>query len=360
MWITLRAGGVKRKNRESGIGTTGFRALCYRRRLAMASSPRTWRTTAARFAFLFSATLTLSAGILLAFQDPSLSRAAVLSSLGLNLVASVVFALIFSFFSTERQERALGENLDDQFSELSRALLVQIAETQRTYMPNRRYPATDSFDPDFNRDLNTSIASTASYVFRGPSARYVATRLAHVHHNPASVRISMVDPSDESALYRRAADRRLWPSSSGKSNAQLRDEMQDEILMSIVALFDYRHVCPVEIIYTADPSVYRMEMTDDAVYISWYHADASLAKEMPESLRFQNGTFLYGLLQLETRRLFELSKKGVTFSSAQGDDYLEEHLRTVSGRNVVSTEISAWRAEHTRYTAPFADYLRNL
>ncbi|GHF54940.1 hypothetical protein GCM10010218_40350 [Streptomyces mashuensis] len=326
----------------------------------MASSMQSWRTSAARFAFLFAAALALAGGVLLTLQDKNMTSAAIMSSIGLNLVASVVFALIFSFFSSEKQEAALKENLNEQFGVLSDALLDRMSDANRIFLPSGRYPATDTFDDDFNRHLNQSLATTTSYVFRGPSARFVAARLSHVHHNPGSVRVSMLAPDNPSALYQRAADRRLWPSSVGKTSSRLSEEILTEILMSIVSLFDYRHVCPIDIIYSADPSVYRMEMTDDSVYISWYHANSSLEKQMPESLRFPKGSFLYSILDLETKRLFELSENRVRFDSTKDEAFLITHMQTISGRAITEEDVAAWRAEYRNYTLGFSDYLRNL
>lgn len=326
----------------------------------MATPARAWRTSAARYAFAFSAAVSVVAGTVFIGQDEDLTGSQVLSSIGLNLVASVIFAVFFAFFATEKQEAALRENLEDHFRDLSGGLLDQMSESNKSFLPMMRFPSINGYGKDFNLDMERSLEQTSSFVFRGPSPRYVAARLQHSTRHPASVRVSMIDPQNNEALYKRAADRKGWPASQNKTPQQLYEEIREEILCSVVALFDYRHACPVEVSYTADPSVYRYEMFDDSVYVCWYHEQGSLGKEMPEALKFSNQSFWYKLLRMEDQRQFDLSQKKAKFDAAQDDSFLIAHLWQVTGDQPSPDDIRAWRTRYTELSADFVGFLTVL
>lgn len=326
----------------------------------MSSPVQAWRTSAARYAFSFAASFSVITGMIFITQDDELAASEILSSLGLNLIASVIFALVFSFFATEKQEKALKENLDEQFQELSARMLDQMSESNKMFLPIARYPAVNGFGEQFNIDMERSLAETSSFVFRGPSPRYVAARLKHSSRHPGSVRISMIDPQNREALFKRAADRRRWPSSRDKDTQQLCDEVKEEIFCSVVALFDYRHACPVEISYTADPSVYRYEMFDDSVYVCWYHGQVSLGKEMPEALRFSNDSFWYDMLKMEDKRLHDLSKIKVRFDASHDEAYLLSHLQQLSGEQKTEQDVASWRSTYPEFSRNFIDFLNAL
>lgn len=130
--------------------------------------------------------------------------------------------------------------------------------------------------------------------------------------------------------------------------------------MSIVALFDCRHKCPIQIIYTLDTAVTRAELSEDSIYISWYHSPTSPGTVFPETLRFPAGSILYETLKLDMTRQFEIFDEGVTFDSSQGDDYLVEHLCKVTGNNVRDESLVQWRSTYRAFIQRFETMLRDL
>lgn len=209
--------------------------------------------------------------------------------------------------------------------------------------------------------MTRSLEETRFYAFRGPSARYVAARLRESNHYPQQVKVAMLSPGDPRAIQRRAADRAPWGRSQGRDMQQLESDLRHELILSVVSLFDYRSFCPVDLLYVEDTAVYRYEMFDDSVYVSWYDSPRSRSLEMPESLRFPVGSFLYKTLRLDLIRRFDISSnKAVTFTPQQDDDFLAQHLSVVLGEPVNQSDLDTWRREHESYVEDFSDYLKSM
>jgi hypothetical protein len=296
-------------------------------------------------------------------QDHTLSTSVVLSSIGLNLIAGVLFAVIFTLLSTRVQERSIEQGIEEQLRDLSANLNNELAMWNRSFLPTETYPPLDplnGYGDKFNIDMTRSLEGTDFYAFRGPSARYVAARLRESQRIPQQVRVAMLSPGDRRAIARRASDRRLWARSRGKSLQMLETDVHDELIMSVVSLFDYRHICPVDLLYTEDTAVYRFEMFDEAVYVSWFHGPHSSGREMPESMRFLADSFYYKTLRLDLMRRFEISPHKVTFDASQDDQFLVDHLRQVAGIEMTVNQLASWRERYREYVADFVVYLRSL
>lgn len=324
------------------------------------TTPRSLRRKLTVYALALSYAIAVIVGILLTIQNRNLTRDDMLSAVGLNIISSVIFAIIFVTLSSRVQGRDLEENISELFNEHSDRLLDRISESNRAYYPSVQYPPSKDFNEIFNRDLTNSLEQTNFYFFRGPSPRYLPARIEASKRGPSRVHVAMLDPKSSKALTRRAADRRQRPDSRTKTVDELVHELREELLMSIVALFDCRHKCPIQIIYTLDTAVTRAELSEDSIYISWYHSPTSPGTVFPETLRFPAGSILYETLKLDMTRQFEIFDEGVTFDSSQGDDYLVEHLCKVTGNNVRDESLVQWRSTYRAFIQRFETMLRDL
>ncbi|MFF0434234.1 hypothetical protein ACFYU9_18645 [Streptomyces sp. NPDC004327] len=317
------------------------------------------------YAFWLACLAALLVGFGMAWFDDQLTARAVLSAIGLNLVASVIFAVLFSLLSQRIQERATDQTLKEGLDRFSVSVTAELSKGREEFLPMAVYPAVeptpgDGFGDRFNIDMTHSLERTGFYAFRGPSARYVAARLRRARHFPHQVTVAMLSPGDARSITRRAADRRRWATSAGQTAEQLEEALRLELIQSVVSLFDYRRYCPVSLLYTEDPSVYRYEMFDDSVYISWYHSDASEAKEMPETIRFGKDAFVYRVFQLDLARRFGISSQTVTFTATDDEEVLKRHLAGVTGAPVDDADLARWRAGHEAYVAGFVGFLDGL
>ncbi|MFD0545700.1 hypothetical protein ACFQ1B_25000 [Streptomyces mexicanus] len=92
------------------------------------------------YAFATASLVVLIVGVVFVNLDRSLSGRQVLANLGLNLIASVIFAVIFSWLSGRVQEASLQESLEDSFTEFSNKLTATVAQGNADFLPNALYP----------------------------------------------------------------------------------------------------------------------------------------------------------------------------------------------------------------------------
>src|SRR5262249_40154570 len=128
-------------------------------------------------------------------------------SLGLNLIGSAIFALIFASLATWVLDRNQRASIEDIVRAGVSDAIAGTGLLTRVYLPGAGYPALDTFGPGVYRAPLQSIESSKVYDFCGPSPRFVAARLRRIKHCPEQIRVSMMDPTLNSAIMRRAADR---------------------------------------------------------------------------------------------------------------------------------------------------------
>ena len=302
----------------------------------------------------------LITGLLLIDGNGTLGDPDTKFQIGLNLIAAAVYGSILAGIAAwvleRNQIQAIREAVRTEAADVHRL----VAAASPTYIPAAVYPASDGFSEDFNRDLMDSISRSGSYAFCGPSPRHVAVRLRCLPKPPRSVRIAMVDPTFQPSVHRRAVERGLQRVNAKKDADELKGALYQELLFTIVDLFDYREFCSVELVYHYDPIVYRFEMTDDAVFLSWYNGPSSPRRPMPESMQFQRSSFYYSVLSQTMARRFEASDS-VKFTGSSGDEDLVDHLaRLLDDEDEAREVVAQARLTRRQRGKKLTDYLRTI
>ncbi|WP_026423931.1 hypothetical protein [Actinokineospora inagensis] len=324
---------------------------------------RSLRRTLVRYSFITACVMALLVSLILTMFGHSLDARDILSSIGVNMFASVVFALMFAGLANWIQDRHTQDTIAESLDELGDRLTESMARTNRLFLPAKHYEGlnpTTTFGDDYNTDMTADLEETVFFAFYGPSARYVAARLLAARHHPQQIRVAMINPANRRAISRRAADRASWLKSQGQPIDQIERDLEDELLMNLVSLFDCRKMCNIEILYNDDTAVYRYVMFDQAVYISWYHSPRSTQMELPESYRFAKDSFIYSTLRMDLMRKFEISPHKTLFDSTHTDQDLIDHLTTLTTRPITPTNLTHWRAAQLQDSASFRTYLTTL
>jgi succinate dehydrogenase hydrophobic anchor subunit len=304
--------------------------------------------------------LAFTIGFFLVQGNGKLDSANARFSLGLNLIGSAIFALLFATLTTWVLDRNQRDSIEEIIHSGMDQIAANVSVLGKVYLPLAEYPALDTFGVGFNRALMESIERSRVYDFCGPSPRFVAARLRRIKNCPEQIRVSMIDPRLGASVMRRAADREKWASSAGNTIVEIEKLFREELVQAIVALFDFRMTCPVNVVYTNDLVVYRMELTDDAVFFSWYHGPSSSDKEMPEAAQFGNESLYYRVLRQEMTRRFEVLPNKVSFDSSQTDDDLMLHLYGITGTAYDASDLARMRREYAQYTAGLIVFLQSL
>jgi len=319
----------------------------------MADRSSTWaRRALGAYAFALACVVSIGLGIFLVTRDKTLQSDQVLSAIGLELIASVIFSIIFTLLSSRVRDRILYDVLVEHANTMSAQILEKLTNSD-SHIPIATYRADNNYSADFNRAVAKSLNESRLYAFRGTSAKYVPSRLKAVHNRPEELRVVMIDPTSTPALRRRATDRQRHPEERSRSVEALVDALKDEILMAVVALFDIREICNLDIAYSTETAVTRLELFDDSVFISWYQEQHSTEVKFPETFQFRAGSFLYEIQRMDIFRRFDIAEKKVTFDSSHDEQYLIEHLSTLISSAVSPEDVTQWREKYARFSAPF-------
>jgi hypothetical protein len=347
----------------------------------MATESTRIRKTLSAYALALACVTIIAIGVGLTTIDRNLSTRQIFAMIGLNLIASVVFAVIFSLTSSRVQERmqseshaeqhdALGLRLLQQDSELSVKLLDQhsiasdrllqtIAKYNKFYLPITHFADTESYNSEFNRSITHSLDTSTRYYFRGTSAKYIPIRLRNARSLPEQVKIVMLDIKAEKAVSQGAADRQLYL--RDRDPDQLAAELIDETLMSLVALYDCRNLCNIEIAFNAASGVTRVELFDDSVYVCVRHRGTDGEKApFPGYVQFDRESYMWEYQRQELARRMEIAGETVIFHARRRGDELVAILSAIAGRSVSQNEIDAWRASYDNSVAAFTLTLRGL
>jgi hypothetical protein len=326
----------------------------------VSTPPSKLRSWLARYAFALACSLAIMLAFVLVYQDPALGTKKVLSAVGLNLLASVIFALVFTVLSARVQERNLLDKLEEQFQQLSAEMQKGLQKTATQHVPTKTYEASASYQEQFNRDVSASLRATKLYVFKGTSAKYVPARVRACRQQPQQIRIVTLDPRNDAVIRRRAVDRQRLTEFAHASLEELMRQVRDEIKMALVALFDIRHSCAIDIALCEETAVTRVEQFDDAAYISWYQAPTAAIYTFPETVRFEHGSFPYEVERLELNRRFEIGANILRFGGSQGDAELCDILTQVTGERVLDDDLVRLRREYAEFIAPFESMIQGM
>jgi len=318
------------------------------------------------YAILLATISVLLVGGVLALLDRRTSVVVILSSLGVNLMASAAFALVFSLMAGRLQDAMLRETIVEQMSKQRVVSTAEIAQMNSLFLPEAVYPPINPLPNDFgqrfNQDVTDSLIRSNYLYFRGTSAWFLGIRLSQAARKPQLVKVAILDPTDERALTRRVIDRAATPEYVGVAFEQIRRMLIDEIVTAVVAIFDCRQLSPIEIVYDDDSSVYRYEIYESALYLSWFHGPQSTEHELPQSYKFGRESFIYKTLELDFIRRFDAApaQKRIKFDSSVGESLLLRHLRRLDPGEWSAGRLEDVRAAYANNIADYATFLRGV
>jgi len=328
--------------------------------LTQSSSSKWWSRVAVLFAkstlFLilvgFSVAF-LYFGFYFAESKPTLSST--LLGIGGSLSASLVFALLYSWIVdaliVKQVAEAVEQRLDAnelktnvQFEAFAERLAVTIDSVANgivdshhgavlhslpAFVPSTIYPFTQGSSPAFVEHVVRNMRNGSTYVFRGITGRHVATFLNFARPSHLSCTVLLLDPrrSDLLALYiRERFDIRY--EDSERFNAKIK-EIRDEILASVVGLFDVSRLVSVHLKLHGGPVYFRSEVFDDEAFLSIYAGSESTP--YPWTAVFGKTSFVYQFLRKDSQECIAIRAQETTFSVTSDESDLSEFIAAIGG-----------------------------
>jgi hypothetical protein len=283
-----------------------------------------------------------------------------LTQIGAGLAASIIFAFIYTILANREHSELIRTEIAEQLSSHLNATLQQVAQLSELFLPTSSYPATKEFDLRFNEDLTNDLCTSSFYFFRGTSAKYIPARLKKCNHRLEVAQAILLNPADDATLEARAADRRRRPEYEGMTLSDIKVIMKREILFALVALFDCRDVCDIEIGFSTTTSPVRIEIFDNAIYTSLYRSAESQRNTHPETVRFNRDSQNYQIFREELRRQLQLTSPHKRFTIHDTDDDLREFISPLHFGEVGTAELNEQRELYQRFIGPFTQSLAKV
>jgi len=295
--------------------------------------------------------------LILLYTDRSIAAKDKLTQIGAGLAASIIFAVIYTIFANREYTEMIRAEIADQLADHLNDILRQIRQLNQLFLPTDQYPATKGFDQRFNRDLTRDMCRSTFYFFRGTSAKYVPARLRLCDHHLDVAQVMLLDPRADGTIEARAMDRRRRPEYDGKNLGEIKEEIKGEILLALIALFDCRDQCDIEVGFSATTSPVRIEVFDDAIYTSLYRSAESERNTHPETARFGRDSQPYQIFRDECRRQLQLATSRRRFTTRDTDVDILEFVSSLGFVGIGLTELDEQRERYKVFIMPFSNIL---
>ncbi|WP_330330415.1 hypothetical protein OHS33_12210 [Streptomyces sp. NBC_00536] len=316
------------------------------------------RRFAARYAFGLGIVVCLASGAYLTMTNTADTVPQKLSDLGVSLVGSAVFAVVFALLSDRENRSLIRSEISLNFLEHSRSMLREWQSDNGLYLPDATYPATDGFDRAFNTALMEAFERSSSFYFRGTSAKYLPARIKASRRCPSSVKVFIPGPTAAAAVRTRVADRLKNPKYAASNAGELFDALLEEMISSFVGLYDCRAYCSVDVAFSPDTSVTRVELTDSRVFVSWFHAPDADRRPFPLTVAFRPGSFAYQVHRLDLVRRHDIADDVIHIRRDLTEREMCDLLSSRFARPFSPADLARYSEAYWRGMEGFLDFLR--
>ncbi|WNV84257.1 hypothetical protein [Umezawaea sp. Da 62-37] len=226
-----------------------------------------------------------------------------LTSIGTGTMISAVVGFGQTLLTSSATQRALVTPVVEESRKALQELTAEYRALDREFFPSHVFEPTAKPDPAFNQVMMQDLDRTRLYCFRGFAGRYAACRLL-LSQSECELRAVLADPRDGSAIGDRARYLLRNEGADGDYDG-IQSQLREQISIGLVGLFLARGRCSrIDVTIISDLPVERLELFDDSVWLSLYsNTSAGVIRLYPRTLRFSEGSFLYGMERAEFLRV---------------------------------------------------------
>src|SRR5256885_1328838 len=114
---------------------------------------RTLRRTLAVYGFALATLATLATGAVLVVSDGNIAAGQLPTNIGLNLILVAIFAVVFATLNSWIVRRNKRDEIVEAVSTMADRVSREVSQIAENYLPLAQFPASDSFDDGYNREL---------------------------------------------------------------------------------------------------------------------------------------------------------------------------------------------------------------
>ncbi|WP_121012320.1 hypothetical protein [Saccharothrix australiensis] len=233
-----------------------------------------------------------------------------IGSVGTGTMISAVVGFGQTLITSSAAQRALITPVVAESRKALRDLTAEYRALDREFFPSHVFEPTARPDPVFNQVMMQDLERTRRYGFRGFAGRYAACRVL-LSHAECELKAVLADPRDADAISGRARYLLRHEGADGDYDTIV-ERLRDQISIGLVGLFIARSRCSrIDLTIVSDPPLDRLELFDDSAWLTLYsNTNAGVVRLYPRTLRFSEGSFLYGMERAEFLRISN-SKAGL-------------------------------------------------
>ena len=238
----------------------------------------------------------------------------ILIAVGTSIVSSIVF---YTLYSRTAEERVL-RNITRASADYATSLFTERFERM---LPTKVFPATSLPTAEFDLYFNPMLTRSKTYRFKGDSGSFTSFRVTYLiestYHLEKEITLLLLDPR-ETRLFEERAQIELAGSKGQYSRAQLKEktkEMQNDVYVTLVALFDIRHRINVDVAFHRELMFLRSEIVDDGIFVTYY-----LGGEFPGTYLYSQNTLAYEAYLMNFRQNCEIAVARFSFNNELEED----------------------------------------
>lgn len=294
----------------------------------------------------------LSIGSLVLAPYLSTSWNAIFVSIGTSLLASLIFAIIYSNVSERYHMMVIRNDL----AQCIREEMKEVMQAYRALLPDDEFPSTSKPKVRFNRTLIESLKKSRTYFFKGVTGRHIPSRLIEVKPKNLRCEVLLVDPHNDELLRLYILDR-FGPSENQQKMTLMLERVKREIYMTIVALFDQAHQLNIEImvgLYIC-PIFSRTEILDELALISYF--TEKTATDYPTTYLYRKDSFFYDTIYTDFQQTRSLVSSSIVLDNRKTETDLQQFLTSI-GCDYNTLSLSELRKEAETFDTTFRKDLK--
>ncbi len=269
----------------------------------------------------------LLAGVLaLAAQGRTANERDILIAISTGLFASALLAFLQTLFTSLQFEAVIRQTIENAIENKIKDVLLESAQEHREFLPSQVYPGAKTPDKRFNQDLMNDLRKSARYVFRGVTGRYTVARLWLERCSFDEVHILVGNPQIPRGMESRISHiiSYLEPESVF---VDVQKKQLDAIYETIVAARLVSAKCRCVTVHLLnEPQVDRVELFDNAMYLTLYSDSPETGTRFPKTVRFDSTSILYKIYSTQLSRSRDTAAESLVLKPSTSDEELCEIL----------------------------------
>lgn len=307
-----------------------------------------------RSGVLLAISVSVAMGLGLLALRTSGAKQQILIAISTSLFASTLFAFLQTMLTSLRYEALMSQSIEDGIESATRRVLEEVALQQREFVPSDVYPAARTPDVRFNRDFMRDMRRTKRFLFRGVTGRYTIARLWSESRVFDEVHLLIANPLNLRGMEPRVTHV-ISSGEAGIKYEEIERRLVTEIYETVVCARLASAKCrSFTLHFLNEPQVDRVEVLDDALYLTLYSDSTERGTNFPRTVRFKATSSVYAIYMSQLVRSMDAAEQSMVIRASATDQEVLDWLARL-GRTASSEDLRSYEAQFTTFARQFSN-----